>query len=150
MNVVAVRRVRVRRSLRRCPGQSVLWPPFALSPTPREAGDFVDRHGLEDLRRRNAIEKDERTVAPLRKRPHWWDWELELSEHAEDCMEERGTDQLGLRWMLHHCSRWRRSRTAGRFIVEATYRGTAWEIVLDPDYDRQCIVVVTMYTTEVR
>lgn len=121
-----------------------------FEPDAREVGAFVDRHLLEDLRRRDAIEKDERTVAPLRKRPHWWDWELELSEHADDRMEERGTDQLALRWMLHHCSRWRRSRTAGRFIVEATYRGTAWEIVLDPDYDRQCIVVVTMYTTEVR
>jgi hypothetical protein len=80
----------------------------------------VDRHGLEDLRRRDAIEKDERTMASLRKRPHWWDWELELSEHAEDRMEERGTDQLAIRWMLHHCSRWRR------------------------------IVVVTMYTAGVR
>jgi hypothetical protein len=63
-------------------------------------------------------------------------------------MEERGSNQLALRWMLHHCTRCRRSRTAGRFIVEAKHGGIAWEIVLEPDHDRECVVVVTMYTAE--
>lgn len=61
-------------------------------------------------------------------------------------MEERGADPLSLRWMLHHCTAYRRSREPGRFVAHATYRGDKWEIVLEPDYDRECIVVVTMYT----
>jgi hypothetical protein len=34
----------------------------------------------------------------------------------------------------------------GSFVAHATYRGVDWEIVLEPDYDRECIVGVTMYT----
>lgn len=63
-------------------------------------------------------------------------------------MEERGADALAVRWMLHHCSACRRSRQAGRFVAHATYRGDKWEIVLEPDYERQCILVITMYTPE--
>ena len=85
-------------------------------------------------------------MAPLRKRPHWWEWELELTGHVEERMEERGADPVASRWMLHHCTACRRSRVPGRFVAHATYRGVHWEIVLEPDYDRECIVVVTMYT----
>ncbi len=84
-------------------------------------------------------------MAPLRKRPHWWDWELVFSTHVEERMQERGTHQLALRWMLQHCAKVRRGSVAGRFVAEARYRGGNWEIVLEPDHERACIVVVTMY-----
>jgi hypothetical protein len=87
-------------------------------------------------------------MAPLRKRPHWWEWELELTGHVEERMVERGANPLALRWMLLHCTACRRSRERGRFVAQANYRGVAWEIVLEPDYDRECVVVVTMYTPE--
>jgi hypothetical protein len=50
--------------------------------------------------------------------------------------------------MLHHCIACRRSRVPGRFVAHGTYLGVDWEIVLEPDYDRECIVVVTMYTSK--
>ncbi len=84
-------------------------------------------------------------MAPLRRRPHWWHWELEFGEHADERMSERGAEELALRWMLENCTKVRRSGAPGRFVARAWYRGSAWEIVLEPDYDRECVVVVTVY-----
>jgi hypothetical protein len=55
-------------------------------------------------------------------------------------MEDRGADPFALRWMIHHCTACRRSRVPGRFVAKTTYRGVEWEIVLEPDYERECIV----------
>jgi hypothetical protein len=32
--------------------------------------------------------------------PHWWDWELELTPHLEQRMEERDFTELDVREML--------------------------------------------------
>jgi hypothetical protein len=87
-------------------------------------------------------------MAPIRKRPHWWDWELEFGEHADERMAERGTDEVALRAMLLNCASLRRSGAPGRFVARAEHRGSGWEIVLEPDYERECVVVVTMYNLE--
>jgi hypothetical protein len=48
--------------------------------------------------------------------------------------------------------RWARvvrpSGFAGRFAVETLHVGRPWEVVVEPDDQLECIVVVTMHATE--
>ena len=47
-------------------------------------------------------------MAPLRRRPFWWYWELELSSHVERRMARRDFDELALRRMFEHAEHVRR------------------------------------------
>ena len=87
-------------------------------------------------------------MAPLRNPPAWWEWELELSAHVEQRMEERGLTELELRAMLEQAVALREGRVEGRFIAEARHRGKLWVVVLEPDLDLECVAVVTVYNTE--
>lgn len=33
----------------------------------------------------------------------------------------------------------------GRWVIETRHRGKAWEIIVEPDFERQLLVVVTAY-----
>lgn len=87
-------------------------------------------------------------MAPLRNPPSWWDWELELSVHVEQRMLERGITEVDLRAMLEHARELAPSHVAGRFVVEARHDGHDWAVVLEPDFDLECVAVVTVYNRE--
>lgn len=87
-------------------------------------------------------------MAPLRDPPPWWDWELELSAHVEQRMEERGVTEVELRRMLEQAVAVREGEVEGRFIAEARHGGKLWAVVLEPDVELECVAVVTVYNTE--
>lgn len=85
---------------------------------------------------------------PLDRKPTWWEWELLVTRHAERRMMERGVTEVGVRAMLKWARVVRPSRLEGRFVVETTHEGRSWEVVVEPDGELECIVVVTMCATE--
>jgi hypothetical protein len=80
--------------------------------------------------------------------PPWWDWELELTTHADQRMAERGIREVDLRAMLETARQIRPSTTEGRFVVETSHDGRNWEVVVEPDEALECIAVVTVYAVE--
>jgi hypothetical protein len=54
-------------------------------------------------------------------------------------MEERGLTELELRAMLEQAVALREGQVEGRFIAEARHRGKLWVVVLEPDFDLECV-----------
>lgn len=78
-------------------------------------------------------------------RPGWWDWELELTPHLEQRMEERDFTELDVREMLDAAADFEPDVVEGRFLVECPHRGRRWHIIVEPDPDEILLVVVTAY-----
>jgi hypothetical protein len=82
--------------------------------------------------------------------PDWWEWELELTPHLEQRMEDRDFTEVDLRAMLERATGLRNdANVEGRFIVTTTHRSRAWEVIVEPDADVLVLVVVTAYCNEV-
>ncbi len=81
------------------------------------------------------------------KWPTWWDWELALTFHVERRMEQRGFTEVDLRAMLETASGWRPDHVEGRFIILSRLRGRRWHVIIEPDEDRQVLVIITAYST---
>ena len=77
--------------------------------------------------------------------PSWWDWELEMTPHLEERMEERDFTDIDVREMLEGATAFAPDVVAGRFVIEALLRGRRWHIVVEPDPDDRLLVVVTAY-----
>jgi len=77
--------------------------------------------------------------------PPWWSWDLELTPHVEDRMEERGLTELELRRMLVRPADLQPDHFPGRWLAECRVRGETWHVVVEPDVDDEVIVVVTAY-----
>ncbi len=82
---------------------------------------------------------------PRRGWPTWWRWELELSPHLLDRMEDRGFTEVELRAMLVRARRLKRDLAPGRWRVLTSLRQRRWEIVVQPDPDVRRLVVITAY-----
>ncbi|PYN72725.1 MAG: hypothetical protein DMD96_34275 [Candidatus Rokuibacteriota bacterium] len=81
-----------------------------------------------------------------REWPDWWDWELELSPHLLKRMTDRRFSEIDLRRMLERAATYREDVVDGRWVIETRrHRGRAWEVIVEPDPERQLLVVVTAY-----
>jgi hypothetical protein len=80
-----------------------------------------------------------------RERPEWWDWELEFSPHLLKRMDDRRFTEIDLRRMLERALGYREDVVEGRWVIETKHRGRAWEVIVEPDWERQLLVVVTAY-----
>ena len=40
------------------------------------------------------------------------------------------------------------SHVDGRFVAETRHEGQDWAVVLEPDFDLECVAVVTVYSRE--
>ena len=77
--------------------------------------------------------------------PEWSGWELELSPDLLKRMGDRRFTEIDLRRMLERASRHRMDVVEGRWVIETRHRGRAWEVIVEPDWERQLLVVVTAY-----
>ena len=77
--------------------------------------------------------------------PEWWDWELEFSPHLLKRMDDRRFTEIDLRRMLERASLHRVDIVEGRWVIETRHRGRAWQVIVEPDWERQLLVVVTAY-----
>ncbi len=77
--------------------------------------------------------------------PDWWDWELELTPHLEQRMEERDFTEVDVRKMLAAATGFAPDVVEGRFLIESQLRGRSWHVIVEPDPDETLLVVVTAY-----
>ena len=87
---------------------------------------------------------------PLRNRPHWWEFELELSPHVLDRMIDRGFTEADLRLMVEVTDEIRPGSSSGRWILGTILQRERWEVVVEPDERDRVIVVITAYRVEAR
>jgi hypothetical protein len=78
--------------------------------------------------------------------PPWWEWELELSSHVLKRMEDRGFNEVELREMLERSRDYRRDVFEGRWIITTRHAQLAWEVIVEPDYQDERLVVLTAYS----
>jgi hypothetical protein len=81
----------------------------------------------------------------MKRRPAWWDWDLEVSEHVLDRMEDRAFTEIDVRRMLKSALTVRSDIVAGRWIVSAYHRGRRWAMILGPDVEERVLVLITAY-----
>jgi hypothetical protein len=60
-------------------------------------------------------------------------------------MADRRFNEVDLRRMLERASGYREDVVEGRWVIEARNRRRAWEVIVEPDVDRQLLVIVTVY-----
>lgn len=77
--------------------------------------------------------------------PEWWGWELELSPHLFKRMDDRRFTEIDVRRMLERAVDYRPDVVEGRWRIETRHRRKAWEVIVEPDGERQLLVVVTAY-----
>lgn len=70
---------------------------------------------------------------------------MELSPHLLKRMVDRRFTEVDLRGMLERVSGYHEDVVEGRWVIETRHRGKAWEVIVEPDWERQLLVVVTAY-----
>ena len=60
-------------------------------------------------------------------------------------MEDRRFTEIDLRRMLARASGYREDVVDGRWAIETKHRRNRWEVIVEPDNDREVLVVVTAY-----
>ena len=58
-------------------------------------------------------------------------------------MIDRGFSEVEVRSMMKRAEAVRPEREPGRFVVEAQHLGGRWRLIVEPDPDREQIVVIT-------
>jgi hypothetical protein len=80
--------------------------------------------------------------------PEWWNYEIVLSPHVVERMEDRQFTEVDLRELLEDASAFRPAVIPGRFVVETTRGGGTWEVVVEPDEVEKSLIIVTAYEVE--
>ncbi len=81
--------------------------------------------------------------------PDWWDWELEFYEHLGYRMADRRFNETELRTMFAQAQGARKDEEEpGRWVVEVRWEGRPWHIIVEPDFVRQILLVVTAFKVE--
>jgi hypothetical protein len=62
-------------------------------------------------------------------------------------MDGRGFSEVELREMLEKAKSYQEG-VAGRWLIGARLRGTAWVVVVEPDEEQQLLVAVTAYPVD--
>jgi len=70
---------------------------------------------------------------------------LELSPHLLKRMDDRRFTEIDLRRMLERATGYREDIVDGRWVIDTKHRGKEWEVIVEPDFERQLLVVVTAY-----
>lgn len=80
--------------------------------------------------------------------PEWWSWELELSPHLFKRMVDRIFNETDLRLMLDQAFGYHIDDEPGRWVIESSHDGTAWEVIVEPDLSLRQLVVITAYPVD--
>jgi hypothetical protein len=81
----------------------------------------------------------------MKRRPEWWEWELEVSPHLVKRMADRDFTELDVRSMLQGATRVRPDAEPGRWIVSSHRRRRRWEVIVEPDPEVRVLIVITAY-----
>lgn len=80
--------------------------------------------------------------------PYWWEWELEMSTHVLRRMRDRAFSETDLRSMLAVATGYRASDVTSRWVAVTDFAGEPWEVVVEPDFSTERLVVVTAYPVQ--
>jgi hypothetical protein len=84
-----------------------------------------------------------------RDMPEWWEWELDCSlPHLRKRMLDRDFTEADLREVLEAAEEIEPNHEPGRWVVRAHRQGSLWEVVVEPLYNEQIVLVVTAYKVE--
>jgi len=61
-------------------------------------------------------------------------------------MADRRFTEIQLREMLQRANAYRPDIVDGRWVVMTRHRRRAWEIIVEPDFEMELLVVVTAYS----
>ena len=75
----------------------------------------------------------------------WWEWELELTTHLENRMEDRDFTEIDLREMMERAQSYHPDVEEGRWIIETRHQKRTWHVIVEPDPDVHILVVITAY-----
>ena len=77
--------------------------------------------------------------------PSWWSWELELSSHVLKRMVDRRFTEVELRRMMERAQNYQRDVVKGRWVIATRHRRRRWEVIVEPDFEAELLVVITAY-----
>jgi hypothetical protein len=60
-------------------------------------------------------------------------------------MAERDFNEVDLRQMLQNASRYFPDVEEGRWMIRSKHRQRLWKIIVEPDFEREVLVVVTAF-----
>jgi hypothetical protein len=60
-------------------------------------------------------------------------------------MDDRRFTEIELRRMLQWASGYREDVVEDHWVIETRHRRKTWEVIVEPDRDRQLLVIVTAY-----
>ncbi len=60
-------------------------------------------------------------------------------------MADRRFTEVDLRHMLSRAHSYRRDVVEGRWVVHSRHRRKRWEVIVEPDFEAELLVVVTAY-----
>lgn len=63
-------------------------------------------------------------------------------------MVDRRFSEIDLRTMLSVAMNLREDHEAGRWVVETSHESRSWEVIVEPDFVDQLVVVITAYPVE--
>lgn len=81
--------------------------------------------------------------------PEWWKWDIEISSHVEKRMITRNINEIDLRSMLGNPSDYEEDSENGRFLIKSFYKHKCWEIIVEPDFEENILVIITAFSPEV-
>ncbi len=84
-------------------------------------------------------------VMKRRSWPDWWDWEIEFTSHLLKRMEDRDFNEVDLREMLHRSKTYKKDIVEGRWIIVTQHKRHPWEIIVEPDFIDELLIVITAY-----
>ena len=87
-------------------------------------------------------------MPPQQVWPEWWDWEFEYTYHILKRMVDRRFSQTDLRIMFQDAVGYRMDEEPGRWVILTNWNGHKWEIIVEPDKQLRCLVLVTAYMVE--
>ncbi|MFO7890832.1 MAG: DUF4258 domain-containing protein [bacterium] len=79
------------------------------------------------------------------KKPLWWNWELEITSHIEKRMIQRGFTEIELRTMIQRAEKVIPDKSQNRWCIQTRHKSRMWEVIVEPDFDDMCIIVITAY-----
>ena len=78
--------------------------------------------------------------------PEWWNWEIEFSGHLLERMVDRHFNEVELRAVLDTATGYyKNEKEERRWVIETKHWGRPWEVIVQPDTERQVLRIVTAY-----
>jgi hypothetical protein len=60
-------------------------------------------------------------------------------------MVDRRFTEVELRRMMERARRYRPDVVRGRWVIASRHRGRRWEIIVEPDFELEILLVITAY-----